>query len=283
MLIDNVRNLVQRILPSRVFGAVFGVYSSLKTAAHIGIKDCIRLRSVAKGSSEELAQFHFPGTAHPVYVRPGSTDADIAEAALIRQYHACLRPKFPVSLIVDAGAYAGYTTVFFANRYPDTEIIALEPDTENYSLAQMNLSPYGERVKLLNAAVWYRSGPVRVLPDRRFDSTQVGETTDEEGYSCTGLNMMSLLEKSGQQRISIFKCDIEGAEEFIFNEEANVWIEQTDSILMEIHSARAHEAVYSVMQRHPFKVFTNRELHVFFRASPSRSLLKSKRGNLHRI
>jgi FkbM family methyltransferase len=238
-------------------------------------------QELAKGSSEEIAQFHFPGIAHPVYVRPGSTDADIAEAALIRLYHACLRPKFPVSLIVDAAAYAGYTAVFFANKYPDAEIIALEPDAENYSLAQMNLSPYGERVKLLNAAVWYRSGPIRVLPDRRSDSTQVAETTDKKGYPCIGLNMMSLLEKSGQQRISIFKCDIEGAEEFIFSEEADVWIEQTDSILMEIHSARAYDAVYSIMRRHPFKVFTNRELHVFFRVSPSRSLIKSLRGNLH--
>lgn len=281
MLIDNVRNSVQRILPSRVFGAVFGVYSSLKTAAHIGVKDCLRLRSVAKGSSEELAQFHFPGTVHPVYVRPGSTDAEVAEAALVRQYHACLKPKFPVSLIIDAGAYAGYTSVFFANRYPDAKIIALEPDAENYSVAQMNLSPYAERVKLLHAAVWYRSGPIRVLPERRFDSTHVGEMTDDEGFPCLGLNMMSLLEKSAQQRISIFKCDIEGAEEFIFNEEADVWIEQTDSILMEIHSARAYDAVFSIMRRHPFKVFTNRELHVFFRVSPSRSLIKSLRGNLH--
>ena len=38
-------------------------------------------------------------------------------------------------------------------------IIALEPDAENYSLAQMNLSPYGERVKLLNAAVGIGQGP----------------------------------------------------------------------------------------------------------------------------
>ena len=281
MLIDNIRNSVQRILPSRVFGAVFGVYSSVKTAACIGVKDCLRLRRVASGSSEKLAEFHFPGTAHPVYVRRGSTDADIAEAALIRQYHGCLRPKFPVSLIIDAGAYAGYTSVFFANRYPGAKIIALEPDAENYSLAQMNLSPYGERVRLLNAAVWYRSGPIRVLPDRRSDSTHVVENTDNEGYPCIGLNMMSVLEKSGQRRISIFKCDIEGAEEFLFNEEADAWIENTDSILMEIHSGKAYDAVYSIMRRHPFKVFNNRELHVFFRVSPSRSLIKSPRGNLH--
>jgi FkbM family methyltransferase len=282
MLIDNVRDSVQRILPSRVFGAVFGVYSSVKTAAYIGIDEFRRLRRVAKGVSEKLAEFHFPGTAHPVYVRPGGTDAGIAEATLVRQYHGCLRPKFPVSLIIDAGAYAGYTSVFFANRYPDAEIIALEPDAENYSLAKMNLSPYHQRVKLLNAAVWYKSGPIRVLPTGRSDSTRVAENIDDlEGYSCLGVDMMTLLKQSGQDRISIFKCDIEGAEEFIFNEDADLWIENTDSIFMEIHGVKAYDAVYSTMRRHPFKVFTNRELHVFFRDSPARSLTRSKVGDLH--
>jgi FkbM family methyltransferase len=269
-------------LPSRVFGAVFGAYSSVKTAACIGIDDFRRLRRVSKGVPDELAEFHFPGTAHPVYLRPGGTDAGIAEAALIRQYHACLRPKFPVSLIIDAGAYAGYTSVFFANRYPGAEIVALEPDAENYSLAKMNLSPYHQRVKLFNAAVWYKSGPIRVVPAERSDSTRVAENIDDmEGYPCVGFDMMTLLKQSGQQRISIFKCDIEGAEEFIFNEDADLWIDNTDSIFMEIHGVRAYDAVYSTMRRHPFKVFTNRELHVFFRHSRARSLSRSRVDDLH--
>lgn len=270
MLIDTVRESVEHILPRPVFEAVFGLYSSAKTAAWIGVNDCLRLRQAARGkaSSGQLAEFHFPGLAHPVYVRPGGTDADIAEAALVRQYHGCLKPNFTVSLIIDAGAYAGYTSVFFANRYPNAKIIALEPDRENFSLAKRNLTPYCNRVKLLNAAVWYKSGSVRVFTAQRSDSTRVVESDGKDGYDCTGVDLMSLLKQSGEKRISIFKCDIEGAEQFIFNSDADNWIAKTDSILMEIHGQKARDAVYSAMRRHPFKVFTNRELHIFFRVRP---------------
>ena len=63
MLIDAVRESVEHILPRPVFEAVFGLYSSAKTAAYIGINDCFRLREAAKGkaSSGRLAEFNFPG------------------------------------------------------------------------------------------------------------------------------------------------------------------------------------------------------------------------------
>lgn len=269
MLIDNIRESVRRVLPTRVFDTVFSFYSTVKTAGSIGINDTLRLRRAArtKATPDKLEEFHFPGIAYSVYVRPGGTDADIAEASLIRQYHGCLGPTFHVSLVIDAGAYAGYTSVFFANKYPRAQIIALEPDRENYALAQRNLAPYADRVTLLNAAVWYKSGQIRVYPAQRADSTRVYENGDngDDGYICASVDLLSLLQKSGRQRISIFKCDIEGAEESIFRHDTDKWLEKTDSIMIEIHGPKAHEAVYSAMRRHPFTVFRNRELDVFHR------------------
>ena len=61
------------------------------------------------------------------------------------------------------------------------------------------------------------------------------------------------------------EIDIEGAEEKLFGEKPDAWIERTDSILMEIHSPRAARSVYSAMARHPFAAARYRELHVFVR------------------
>jgi FkbM family methyltransferase len=267
MLIDIVRETLESVVPSNVYNPVAGFYSSVKTAARMGINECLRLRHVAKAAPGKPVAFQFPGISHPVLVRPGGSDATTAEASLVRQYHGCLRPKFPVSLIVDAGAYGGYTSVFFANRYPDAHIIALEPDPDNFVLAQINLLPYIQQVKLLSAAIWHRPARLRVFPAQRSDSTWVAEDSGDEGYHCSGIDLISLLEESGQQRINIFKCDIEGAEESLFSKDSDAWIEKTDSILMEIHGPKERDAVYSAMRRHPFKVFTNRELHVFYRTS----------------
>jgi hypothetical protein len=82
-----------------------------------------------------------------------------------------------------------------------------------------------------------------------------------------GIDPFTLMQDAGWQRISIFKCDIEGGEEALFSQAPDAWIERTDAILMEIHSRSAQQAVYGAMARHPFAASRYRELHVFVRRS----------------
>ena len=81
MLIDTVRETFERVVPSNVYGPLADLYSSMKTAARIGIDNCLRLRRVAKAAPGKPVAFQFPGIPHPVFVRPGSTDASTAEAS----------------------------------------------------------------------------------------------------------------------------------------------------------------------------------------------------------
>jgi FkbM family methyltransferase len=63
--------------------------------------------------------------------------------------------------ILDVGAYAGYTSVFFANRYPDAEIIAVEPPGANFEILQANTAPY-RNIHCVPAAVWHRRAELRL-------------------------------------------------------------------------------------------------------------------------
>jgi FkbM family methyltransferase len=56
-------------------------------------------------------------------------------------------------VIIDAGANIGLSALFFANKYPDAKIFAIEPEETNYKLLELNTKPYNN-VCLIKAALW---------------------------------------------------------------------------------------------------------------------------------
>ncbi|MBV9452789.1 MAG: FkbM family methyltransferase, partial [Rubrobacter sp.] len=56
-------------------------------------------------------------------------------------------------LIVDGGANVGYSSIYFAEKYPDTRIIAVEPNPENCALFRKNCSVY-PNIELIQGALW---------------------------------------------------------------------------------------------------------------------------------
>jgi FkbM family methyltransferase len=231
----------------------------------IGAEEYRRLKHVeTKEPGGEPEEFRVPGLAAPVYVRPGTTDAAVFQDNLLRRIYGCYEPAAPVHTILDAGANAGYASVFFLNRFPNASVIAAEPDAANFAIAQRNLAPHGARVRCLRVAIWPTAARLRVEACARADNVTV-RLSAAEASDCEGIDPLSLLRDAGWKRLSIFKCDIEGSEEKLFGEKPDAWIERTDSIMMEIHSPRAERTVYSAMARHSFAAARYRELHVFIR------------------
>ena len=57
-------------------------------------------------------------------------------------------------LIIDCGANIGMSIIFFKHFYPDSQIIAFEPDPPTFDVLQMNVAANQlSRVQLLNMAV----------------------------------------------------------------------------------------------------------------------------------
>ena len=59
------------------------------------------------------------------------------EIFLKEQYNSHLLPKNP-KVILDAGANIGLSSVYFANRFPNAQVFALEPENSNYELLSVN-------------------------------------------------------------------------------------------------------------------------------------------------
>src|SRR5262249_26547970 len=132
-----------------------------------------------------------------------------------------------------------------------------------------NLLPYGDRVTVVEAALWPRPQSLRLQRAHRADGVRVMPGDSKEKVSCLGVDPLTLLRGSAHNRISLLKCDIEGAEEQLFGAGPDTWLALTDAIVMEIHSTTARSVVYGALEKHGFVSTRYRDLHLFERR-PSR-------------
>src|SRR4029453_4553128 len=74
----------------------------------------------------------------------------------------------PSLSVVDAGAHRGHTVMEYLEPFPNSRVVALEPEPENFAIAKKTLAPFGERVELLPFALAETDGSVLLrLPPHR--------------------------------------------------------------------------------------------------------------------
>jgi FkbM family methyltransferase len=177
--------------------------------------------------------------AHPLQCRAGTSDADVFTSIFVKGGYACIDQVEAVDLVLDLGANVGYSAAYFLTRYPNAEVLAVEPDDGNYELLQLNMRPYDDRVKLSRSAVWSHETTLVIADDVYRDgrewSKQVREARPGETHGLPAVTIEGLLRDSGHRRISILKVDIEGAEAEIFSEGCESWLPSVDNILIELH------------------------------------------------
>jgi len=150
--------------------------------------------------------------------------------------------------IVDAGAYTGISTVWFAQRFPDATIIAVEPHPDNFEMLLRNVRGI-ERVVPVNAGLW---GGTETLWLENFDSRELGRgrrtgplhdagrlhALDGEqptgSAPVRGVTVQQLMAQHGTQDIDLLKVDIEGAEVEVFSNPAP-WIDHVQAVCIELH------------------------------------------------
>ena len=60
---------------------------------------------------------------------------------IVREEYGKFAPPSAPLRMIDAGAYIGDSSAYFASKYPDLKIVALEPHPANYAMAKRNSSP----------------------------------------------------------------------------------------------------------------------------------------------
>ena len=170
---------------------------------------------------------------HPFWLRLNTTDVAVYDMVFTRREYEVNLP--PPKVIVDAGANIGLSTLYFANRYPESRIIAIEPEPENYGLLTKNTWPY-PNVTPLQAALWSDNKSVE-LRDPGFGSwgfTTHSITVPNASAPVKAVTVDRLMDEFALPKIDILKMDIEGAELEVLRG-ASAWISRVDTILAELH------------------------------------------------
>jgi FkbM family methyltransferase len=180
-------------------------------------------------------------------------------------------------LIIDCGANVGYTAAFFLSRHPDCRVIAVEPEPTNFDLLVQNLAPYGSAVRMIHSAVWSHPAWL-VLDETRYRdgrqwSQQVRECRPGETPTMVAVDVGTLLDESGFERISLLKLDVEGAEAVIFASNYERWIDRVDNIAIELHDDSSFGNASAVFARaianRGFVVSRHGEITVCRRTAPA--------------
>jgi len=196
-----------------------------------------RLYSPFNGREVRLA---VPGYSASVYVRLRTSDITVFTSTFLERQYGWKFTTPPV-VIVDAGAYTGLSTVYFATRYPDALIIAVEPSKSNYELLMRNTESF-TNVRAVRAALWSGSGSL-VLTDpgegtwgfRVGDSGALTSDKDESvEIDVPAVTITELMRTFHVAKIDLLKVDIEGSEVEVFSN-PDPWIRSVEVICLEPH------------------------------------------------
>jgi FkbM family methyltransferase len=198
-----------------------------------------------------------------VYARYASSDLDVFEQIFVQQTYRCLLDVSKPKLILDCGANVGYSAVYFLNNFPAAHVVAIEPDSGNYSMCQKNLSAYGERVTLLRAGIWTHDAPLIVCRgqyrDGREWAVQVRECQKEETPDVNGRDIGTVLRQTAFRAIDILKIDIEGAERTVFAG-SRTWLDQVRNIAIELHDPMCEKVFFTALTGYRYDLSRSGEL-----------------------
>ncbi len=178
-----------------------------------------------------------------VTLRPRSTDLasfrrvfgggeyrvpDSAATAVAARYQAILDAgRTPV--IVDAGAYVGATSIWFARTFPQSHVVALEPDEQSFRLLEGNLQGRAQ-ITRVHAAVAGERGHIKLLRLAEEWATQAERSL--EGVASVTMDDAFAVVPNGEPFIA--KINVEGFESDVFSGGLE-WLDKIGLLFIEPH------------------------------------------------
>ncbi len=178
-----------------------------------------------------------PGIAHPVHLRLRTTDVALCQEILLRGQYDWAFSETP-KVIVDAGANIGMAAIFYANKFPESKIVAIEPEPSNFQILKKNAALY-PNIITIHAALWKDDQRLDIFNpgagNTTFRTRDADESRTAEGHQMVrGVRVDTLMKDLGIGYVDLLKVDIEGSEKEVFKHSRG-WIDEVGMLAVEIH------------------------------------------------
>jgi FkbM family methyltransferase len=140
-----------------------------------------------------------------LFISPTELMHGMKEIFIEEVYNLVLPPN---AFIIDCGANIGLSVIYLKKKFPDSRIIAFEPDEKNFKLLRANMESFKfKNVETRKEAVWIENTTLQFASEgsmsSRIDSQPIGNSVPVRA-----IRLRDYLDKP----VDFLKIDIEGAE-----------------------------------------------------------------------
>lgn len=201
---------------------------------NLGFKDGFRLYFFRTNENKEYV-VNLKCTKHPFFIRGNTSDKLVIDQVFYQKDYDIFL-DFEPKTILDCGANIGLASIFFKNKYPNSTVIAVEPEKSNFELLSKNLFPY-KNFYAEKKGLWSESCYLEIIQgeDNLPWSFYVKPTTIKTDYTIDAISIIEIIDKYNLKEIDILKIDIEGAEENLFEKNVEKWLPYVKVIIIELH------------------------------------------------
>jgi FkbM family methyltransferase len=231
---------------------------------HLGWKNALRV--MWKAERDQFTTLKIDQYKHPIHFRSYKDDYDGFDFILVAQDYKFRLPHQPLT-ILDAGGNIGLAAVYFANRYPQAEIVSIEPSDYNYPYLQKNTQAY-QQITALKGGLWgYPAHLQLVDKGRGHTSFEVAEVPAATPGAMKAYSIPEIMALKNWATIDLLKLDIEGSEKHVIENNPEEWLPRTKFIAVELHDRRIRDtskAFFKVMSKYNFSMEPLRECLLFY-------------------
>ena len=210
-------------------------------------------RLATGGGVDGELHVHLTALRRSVVLRGATSDIHCFDKIWLHEEY---RSEYPVRprVIVDGGANVGLATLYFAARYPEARIVAVEPAADNFQILQRNCGTL-PNVTVIQAALWPVERNLTLSNPSCEPWAFFVEENNSGGPTVPTVTIPQLLRIMEADRIDLLKLDIEGAERELFSTGSDLWLDRVRHIAIELHDRfkpGCARAFYGSLNGRPF-------------------------------
>lgn len=205
----------------------------------------------------------------PFELRDNTSDKAIFFQVFFEKQYDLYGVEFPDALrIIDGGANIGCASVYFSINFSKSQILAIEPETNNFNLLKTNTAPY-DNITCIQAGIWDKNEQLSIANPEGGAAEFMFENAVNADNSIKGMTIQSLMELNNWNEVDILKLDIEGAEKEVFSADDLSWLKKVKLLIIELHDRYKKDCTKTVFEAlHAFEYdahFHHENIFIFFK------------------